>query len=275
MKAAKALYITDLDGTILDKNERVPQESIEILNRLISEGLALSYATARSIVSASKVTEGLHITVPVITNNGVAIVHPQTREILYSIAFEEEDLYKLIEYIKKHDIYPVVYSYINGVEKCSYTQGKETPAVINYLNQPVRKVDKRVNPVSTYDELFAGIIYYIICMGAEHDFDEICKEVEAEDRYKCFLGEQLYNSDFWFEIMPKNATKSNAILKLKEMLGYDRIVCFGDGINDISMFRIADECYAVENAEEELKAIATAVIGSNEENGVAKWLEAN
>ena len=38
------------------------------------------------------------------------------------------------------------------------------------------------------------------------------------------------------------------------------------------MFRIADECYAMENAVDELKAIATGVIGSNEEDGVARFL---
>ena len=39
------------------------------------------------------------------------------------------------------------------------------------------------------------------------------------------------------------------------------------------MFQIADECYAVENAVEEVKEIADGIIGSNEEDGVAKWLE--
>ena len=43
-------------------------------------------------------------------------------------------------------------------------------------------------------------------------------------------------------------------------------------INDIPMFEISDECYAVENAVGELKAFATGVIESNEEDGVAKWL---
>ena len=38
------------------------------------------------------------------------------------------------------------------------------------------------------------------------------------------------------------------------------------------MFRVADEAYAVQNADEELKAAATAVIGGNNEDGVAKWL---
>ena len=59
------------------------------------------------------------------------------------------------------------------------------------------------------------------------------------------------------------------------MLHCDKIVCFGDGKNDVSIFEISDECYAVANAEPEVKAIATAVIESNEADGVAKWLIAN
>lgn len=51
------------------------------------------------------------------------------------------------------------------------------------------------------------------------------------------------------------------------------MVSFGDAINDIPMFRISDECYAVKNAVEELKKIATGIIDSNDEDGVAKWLE--
>jgi hydroxymethylpyrimidine pyrophosphatase-like HAD family hydrolase len=50
------------------------------------------------------------------------------------------------------------------------------------------------------------------------------------------------------------------------------VICFGDGKNDLSMFALADECYAVENAAEELKAIATGIIDCNDQDGVAKWL---
>lgn len=50
---------------------------------------------------------------------------------------------------------------------------------------------------------------------------------------------------------------------------------FGDGKNDIDMFELADESYAVQNAHEDLKRIATSVISSNDEDGVAKWLDKN
>jgi hypothetical protein len=72
--------------------------------------------------------------------------------------------------------------------------------------------------------------------------------------------------------MPAKASKANAIRKMKEMWGCSRVISFGDAVNDIPMFEISDECYAVQNAVDELKAIATGVIGSNEEDGVARWL---
>ena len=72
--------------------------------------------------------------------------------------------------------------------------------------------------------------------------------------------------------MPRSASKSNAALQLKKLLRRDRLLVFGDGKNDIALFQIADECYAVENAVAELKHIATAVIGGNYADGVAKRL---
>ena len=72
--------------------------------------------------------------------------------------------------------------------------------------------------------------------------------------------------------MPARASKARAILKLKELWGCGRVVSFGDAVNDLPMFEISDECYAVANAVDELKAAATGVIGSNEDDGVAKWL---
>lgn len=75
--------------------------------------------------------------------------------------------------------------------------------------------------------------------------------------------------------MPKEASKANAVRQLKQMFQCDRVVAFGDGVNDLDMFRMADECYAMENAVPELKSIATGVISSNNEDGVARWLREN
>ena len=75
--------------------------------------------------------------------------------------------------------------------------------------------------------------------------------------------------------MSAKATKANAALQLKNILGCGRLVVFGDNRNDLSMFSVADECYAAANAVPELKEITTAVIGANDNDGVAKWILEN
>jgi hydroxymethylpyrimidine pyrophosphatase-like HAD family hydrolase len=56
------------------------------------------------------------------------------------------------------------------------------------------------------------------------------------------------------------------------LLGIERVVCFGDNDNDLSMFEVADESYAPENANEAIKSAATAVIGHHDEEGIARFL---
>ena len=76
------LYVTDLDGTLLNQVGRIPPESLEILNRLMARGMLFTYATARSYVSASVVTDGLRVSAPVIVYNGAYILRPDSGEIL-------------------------------------------------------------------------------------------------------------------------------------------------------------------------------------------------
>ena len=92
-----------------------------------------------------------------------------------------------------------------------------------------------------------------------------------KDTYKNDEGIKIH----WLDIIRFDAGKDMGVLKVKELVEADKIVCFGDNINDIPMFNVSDEKYAVANAINEVKNLATALIGSNEDDGVAKWLEKN
>ena len=93
-----------------------------------------------------------------------------------------------------------------------------------------------------------------------------------KDIYHCVYQKDIYSDEQWLEIMPKDVTKASAVKKLKQITQSDYVVVFGDGINDLEMFGAADECYAMANAEPELKAAATKIIESNDNDGVAHWL---
>ena len=117
----------------------------------------------------------------------------------------------------------------------------------------------------------AGDIFYITCI------DEPRKLRPLYDKYKekfhCVYQTDIYTNEQWLEIMPLQASKSNAIKQLQILLKCDKVVVFGDGKNDVDMFELADESYAVKNAHEDLKKCATGIIESNNDDGVAKWLE--
>ena len=118
--------------------------------------------------------------------------------------------------------------------------------------------------------MFAGEIFYLTCIDAAEKLKPFL--ARYENLCHCVFQRDIYSGEQWLEIMPQNASKARAVQQLRLLLGCDKLVVFGDGINDLDMFEIADEAYAVENAVPELKAAATGIIGSNNDDGVARWL---
>lgn len=269
----KTLYVTDLDGTLLNTQNFINPYSIEIINSLVEQGMIFTYATARSLVSASVVTKGLSTKIPIIAYNGAFIFHPATGAIIASEGFQKEETDKVIEVLKEHDISPLVYSFIQGKEKVSWVTSRENDGIRRYLS--LRKGDKRLRPLGTAEKLYDGNMFYYTCIGEREELQPIYDIFSNDSRYTCTLQQELYRSEYWCEIMPRKATKANAIQKLKELWNCERVVSFGDAVNDIPMFQISDECYAVENAVDELKQMATGIIGSNDADGVAVWIKGN
>lgn len=266
----KTLYVSDLDGTLLRSNETLSDITIRTINALVEKGMLFSYATARSMVTSARVTKGLSTQFPVILYNGALIRRPDTGELLASNFFGPE-FHAVLDDLLAHEVYPIVYSLTDGQEKYRYWVEKATPGM-KFFNDS-RRGDPRETPVHRAEDLYSGSPFYLTCI------DEMEKLLPLYEKYRecfhCILHHDIYSGNPWLEIMPQSSSKSNAIRQLKELLGCEKLVVFGDGKNDIDMFRLADEAYAVENAVEEIKEIATAVIGSNQDDGVARWLREN
>lgn len=263
----KTLYVSDLDGTLLHSDEKTSEYTNNIINSLVDRGMIFSYATARSYQTSHKVTKGLNANIPLIIYNGAMIVDNKNGDFILNNFFEA-DVQNVIADLFAHDVYPTVYAFVEGEEKFSYIPEKCTEGMKEFLE--TRKNDKRDHPVENKTDLCQGEIFYLTCIDEKEKLEELYHKYK--DTYHCVFQKDIYTEHQWLEIMPKSASKANAIKQLKEYLDCEKVVAFGDGTNDIDMFQLADEAYAVENAVDELKAIATAVIESNNDDGVAKWL---
>ena len=264
------LHVSDLDGTLLRSDQVTSDYTNQVINTLVDKGMLFSYATARSLITAKKVTMGIQAKIPLIVYNGAFVIDNVTEEILIANYFDDT-VFTLLDDLFNNNIYPIVYSYIKGSEKFSFVPELCTKGMNKFIES--RNGDVRTNAVSSLAELKLGNVFYITCIDDSEKLKPLYNKYK--DTYHCVFQTDIYTKDKWLEIMPIEASKSNAIKQLQTMLGCEKLIAFGDGINDIDMFQIADESYAVANAHEELKKHATAVISSNDEDGVAKWLEGN
>lgn len=270
------LYISDLDGTLLNEEGELSSRTTEVINRLTDAGIYFTYATARSFSSASKIVGGLRLSIPVITYNGTFFVGHDDGRILYSLHFNEavKDLVK--EVTGRMKCYPLVYSILDGRERVSYLKDQVSPGILRYLES--RTGDARLRPVMDTAALYQGENYYYTMIDSQERLEPVKRELISRDTgggpFVHTFQEEIYcRGEYWLELMPEGATKAEGAKRLMELTGCSRMVCFGDAVNDIPMFREADEAYAVANAAEELKQHADGIILSNREDGVAVWLE--
>ncbi len=266
------LYLTDLDGTLLDHKAEIGKLTESMMNRLIDNGVAVSYATARSVHSAEPKVNMINFKLPVITHNGAFIIDPVTGERLVTHFFSEEAKSFLKSYFCEHKESVLVYSVIDNYERVSYLKERLNKGMVRYLKD--RSGDKRMYCANDYDELFEGDIYYITLIEPVTSPKELDESFYNKNGFSRNYQSDTYDTEeYWYEIYRDDVSKANSSQKLKEMLGANELIVFGDNTNDISMFSVADRCYAVSNATEQLKKLANGIIRSNEQSGVPVFIQ--
>lgn len=260
------LYITDLDGTLLTDDKRVSEHTAKKLNELIAGGVKISYATARSFNSAAPLLHNVRFSCPCAVYNGVFIVNPKSGERLFWRGFSENAVRFAREFFTRENILPIVYSFINGEHKISYIESN-LPAVQAYIS--AHEGDPRMRRARDIDELFEGEIFYFTVIRGEK-LPIVCKTFGENENFSINVQKDNYDDSIWHEIYDGGCSKAAAARRLKELLGAEELVCFGDNVNDIPMIKAADVGVAVENACDELKSCADIVINCD---GVADYIE--
>jgi len=266
----KTLYVSDLDGTLMHKDLKISDFSVKTINALVGKGVAFTYATARSISSAGTITKDLKLKLPVITRNGAVLADNNTGKIIEKALFTEKEVEMLKDMLPELPKTGFVSCYFGDDMKKVFAGSLHTAELQGYLDY--YKDDPSVVTVSDLSEMFMGNPGYVTIIGDKDEIEPLYIRTREYNGWECLFQKDIYRDEYWLEIAPRNSTKAKSILKLKEEYGFDKLVVFGDSVNDIPMFKIADEAYAVSNAVDELKALATDIIGSNEEDAVAVYL---
>lgn len=269
------LYISDLDGTLLNNEKEVSEYTKHTLNQLIAGGLNFSIATARTASTVSKILAGLQINLPVILMNGVIIYDLQKAQYLKIEIIPEETVKAIIAVLKKHNLSSFMYA-ISGNQLVTYYEDLRTPAMQEFYQERITRYQKSFEQTaSLMNAASENKIIYFALLDEQKPLTLIYDTVKLWPDIDLAFYKDTYGENLWvLEIHSHRASKFNAVNYLRENYGFDQIIGFGDNLNDLPLFAACDEAYAVANAVEPLKEKATGIIGANYEDGVARFIVA-
>lgn len=265
------LYVTDLDGTFLNSKAELSDDTKRIISEAISAGSNFTVATARTFATVRKMFEGIALRLPVVLMNGVMIYDITSERAVTCHSIGRESTRKVFEAYKKHGIFPLIYRYKKPFLEIEYYD-KNNPYQMKYIGNRHEAEGKKFIYSPTFDYEGKEEVIYIVTLDRYEKLLPLYNDIKEINDVSCVFYRDNYTDCYFLEIFAKDVSKASSMLEVKNMVGAEKVVSFGDNLNDIEMFKASDEAYAVSNACEELKEIATGVIGSNDEDSVARYI---
>ena len=268
----KELFVTDLDGTFLNKKAQVTEKSRGLVNRFIEKGGYFTFATARTASSAVMILDGVNVNVPCILMNGVSIYDIQRKCYIKNEYFSHSEAVRITEIFKESGVIPFMYR-IDGGTLETYYYGFQCHEMEEFFNMRDSLPGRPFIKCDSLSRAADDKVVYFSVQGKQEDLQRTSDLLRKEDIAGHAFYRDVYNTGIWFlEVFSRNASKSNGVRFVKEYGGFDKVTCFGDNLNDLPMFEVSDRRIAVANAKEEVRSAADEMIGDNESDSVAEWL---
>jgi hypothetical protein len=263
------LVVFDLDGTLLNRESTISDYTSETLRLLAAHDIAYTVATGRTLHSARSILGGHGFLLPQAYKNGVMTWHPERMQFTNGAMLTMRELDCVLHAFAHSGIAPLVFT----LDEQNTVYHPPLKSAIE--RELIRNAGIGDNIVTRpLEELPQGaVITHVNAVGPGKAIESVLQSVYDEPCLVAYSGTIGDDRAWqWLDIHHSDASKGGAVTELKALLGIERVICFGDSDNDLSMFQIADESYAPANANEVIKAAATAVIGHHNEEGIARFL---
>ncbi|MFT5838881.1 MAG: Cof subfamily protein (haloacid dehalogenase superfamily) [Flavobacteriales bacterium] len=264
------LIFFDLDGTLLNDASEISSFTKETLLLLGEKNIAYTVATGRTMLSAQRILDGHVFDLPQIYNNGVTTWDPKIQQLTLQNLLNNAEISTIIDVALAQGITPFVNAIDNHHHFMFHSETRhevEKELILKYFSSSIATLlPLEVIPTDSQ-------VTNISMIGAADTIHEMWLELNTHKNLIAYSGPALEGNEFrWMDVHHCLANKGSAVTNLKKQLGASNVICFGDSDNDLSMFKLADECYAPENAKEVIKKSANAVIGHNHKDGIAHFL---
>lgn len=256
---------TDIDGTILPRSGVFSERTVAALGSLAGVGIPLVLATARPPRWIDSVAVQLGIAGEAVCANGAVFYDLATREVVDHIGMTEDAILEVVGTLR--DSLPGVVFGLETITGLSLEPGF-----------PARESNQQPREIAPFEQMEAvrdltGVKLLALLPGGHPD-----QMLDIAIPLVGHLLEPSHSSvtDPLLELAPLGINKATGLARLAARHGIDPadVIVFGDAPNDVPMFEWAGTGYAVGNAHDAVKAVASHVTASVDDDGVAMVIEA-
>lgn len=249
------LLLFDLDGTLLDNDKQISERTLEALNACRAKGILIGVSTSRSEQNSSVFLSELQP--DFLISSGGALVK-RGSDYIYKAEMTSDETQTMIATARR----------ICG-DDCEITIDTLTEHYWNYKTDP-RNLDKSWGDTiyTDFKEFDKPALKVCVEIFDEEKAEELKVALSA---YDCVR----FSDGFWYKFTKTGVTKEKAIHMVCETyrIGLEDVAAFGDDFADIGMLKLCGLGIAMGNAINEVKEVADIVIGRNDEDGIAEYLE--
>lgn len=258
----KKVVFVDIDGTIRNNNKEITQETKEAIKNVVAKGIKVVICTGRSRDYAIEVSKEALASPYVIASDGAYVYDYHDKLDLYTNEINKTTLEKIYTIAKRYNV--------------NITADTTTG---QYTDNRLEK-----SPSVTYKENFLEyvlqekIIHIHLTSKNGIDMQQALVDIKKVKNIKLgFDGVYQFQDNYFIFIANPNSNKGDGINNFCKALGIPlkETVGIGDDYNDIAMFKMVGQSVAMGNAYPDIKEICDCITDTNENNGVAKWLNSN
>lgn len=255
----KHLIAIDSDGTLRKSDGTISAKTKEIISRLINDNNIVVICTARPRYHTLEIASKVNSSDYLISSNGTEIYDNKNKKIIYGEYLPKDLCMKIYEDTKKLNI--------RVVFVCENTE---------YVTKFVRNKSQILINDDNINELFNYNIKQVMVIDEDKDTVKKYEKELSKISQLNMVDSSNFNKDYKsFSMISSNASKGNALKILANYLNIPmkNTIAIGNDKNDISMIKMAGIGVAVANATDDLKKYAKVITNSNDDDGVANYLE--
>lgn len=259
------LIAVDVDGTLLNSNNEISEKTKDALIRAGEAGHKVVIVSGRPTAAVIHIAKELEFEKygGLLSNyNGGSITNFKTGEVISNHTLDLNLAKKILAETKDLPLEIII-------PKEDYIISDRQNKFLDYERDLLKVDTEAVEDLRENIDFSPNKIIF-------------ASDPEILEEYLPFLSDtygattaQVRSQRIYYEIMPQGLSKGESLLEIANYYGINQkdIIAFGDELNDETMIEVAGTGVAMGNAVEKIKEIADYITLSNDEDGIADYLE--